>query len=331
MKKHWILWVAVTLLCGCGPQDEKEKHQSSRNNVVNVKSQIKEIETENSVLIGRTSRAFYTEDYLIIKDYEAWEGAIHLFDKKDFHHIASAGTKGEGPDELTNMGQVFADESRKKLYVADYGKNKILSYDMDSIIAMPDRYRHQLKAHIKETQFPNQVVYIHDTLSYCTVIVPTSSQTFDQMIGKWNMMTGKIQVIGETHPDTRKKRSKIAVSMDKKMLVEAYYNYDLMNISDLDGNIQCYIYGPDWTTQGLQTFGDVMITPNHILVEYSGEEWATAKSRKIHVFDLKGNYQKTLDIGYAITSCCYDVTHHRLFMIFDDEIQFGYLDLEGLV
>ena len=331
MKKHWILSVVVALLCACNPQDDIEKHQSSRSNIVNVKNLIQEIDTENSVLIGRNSRAFYTEDFLIIKDSEAWEGAIHLFDKKDFHHITSAGQKGEGPNELTNMGQVFADENRKKLYVTDYGKNKILSYDMDSIISMPETYRHQLKAKIKDTQFPNQIIYINDTLCYCTVIVPTSFQTFDQMIGKWNMMTGEIQIIGETHPDTHKKRSLIAVSMEKEMLVEAYYNYDLMNISDLDGNIQCYIYGADWTNNGLMTFGDVMITPEHILVEYSGEEWTIAQSKKIHVFDLKGNYQKTLDIGYAITHCCYDTTHHRLFMIFDDEIQFGYLDLKGVI
>ena len=331
MKKYGILIVLMALIGACSPQNEKEKHQSSRNNVINVKNQIKEIDTENEVLIGSHSRATYTNDYLIIRDHHAWNGVIHLFDKTDFHYLTSAGNKGEGPDELTIVGNLYVDEARKKIYIADNGKNKIFSYDIDSIIAMPDIYRHQLKTRINGSQFPNQAIYINDTLSYCTIIVPTSFQTFDQMIGKWNMLTGEIKTIGEKHPDTHQKRSKIAVSMEKKMIVEAYYNYDLMNISDLDGNIQCYIYGPDWETKGLETFGDVMITPNHILVGYSGEKWATAKSKKIHVFDLKGNYQKTLDIGYAISSCCYDKTHHRLFMVFDDEIQFGYLNLEGII
>ena len=52
---------------------------------------------------------------------------------------------------------------------------------------------------------------------------------------------------------------------------------------------------------------------------------------KIHVFDLKGNYQQTLDVGYKMRQCTYDKTHHRLFMVFNDEIQFGYLDLKGIL
>ena len=81
----------------------------------------------------------------------------------------------------------------------------------------------------------------------------------------------------------------------------------------------------------MNTFGDVMITPNHILATYSGDKWANAEKHKIHVFDLKGNYQQTLDIGYKMRQCTYDKAHHRLFMVFNDEIQFGYLDLKGIL
>ena len=106
---------------------------------------------------------------------------------------------------------------------------------------------------------------------------------------------------------------------------------DLMNISDLDGNVQCYIYGPDWGQQGLETFEDIMITPNHILSTYSGGLWGRGRTEKIHVFDLKGNYQKTLNLGYNILDCNYDKTQHRLYMVFNDEIQFGYLELKDLI
>lgn len=331
MKRHWLLWVIMVMLCACTTQEEKEKYQGSRNNVIDVKEKIKEIDTGNDVLIGNNSRSYYSKDFLIIQDSKAWEGAIHLFDKTTFKYITSFGKKGEGPFELTNMGDIFIDDNRRKLYVTDHGKNKIFSYDMDSVINMPDTYRHQVKIPINNTQFPAGAIYINDTLSYCRIIVPTSNSTFDQMIGKWNMMTGELKMIGEKHPKTHRKRSLIDVSIDKKMIVEVYYNYDLMSISDLDGNIQCYIYGPDWTTKGLDTFGDVMITPNHILASYSGNKWAKGKTDKIHVFDLKGNYIKTLNIGYAIQDCSYDSANHRIFMIFNDEIQFGYIDLTELV
>lgn len=331
MMKKIIYGAMLTCLCACGSSSETEKHQSSRSEVVKVKDKVKEIDTEEDVLIGRSSRPYYSEDYLIITDYEAWDGAIHLFDKKDFRYLASTGTKGPGPYELTNMGHLSVDEERRKLYVTDYGKNKVLSYDMDSVIAMSDAYRHQVKARIEDAQFPSDAIYINDTLSYGRVIQPTSFNSFDQMIGKWNMLTGEIKIIGEKHPDTHKKRSLLDVSMEKEMIVEVYINYDLMAIMDLEGRVKCYIYGPDWTKRGLQTFDDVMITPNHILAAYSGDEWARGRTDKVHVFDLKGNYVKTLDIGYDIRNCTYDKTHHRLFMIFNDEIQFGYLDLEGII
>lgn len=330
MRKHWILWVLAIFICACSPQDEKEKHQSSRNNIVDVKSLVKEVDT-GDVLLGRHTSCDYSKDYLILTDYDGWEGVVHLFDKKDFHHIISTGKKGEGPDELINPGSVFIDEARKKLYITDNSKYKVFSYDLDSIIAIPETYKHQEKAKIRTDLFPVDIKYINDTLSYGCIIKPTSFNSFDQMIGKWNMMTGELEVIGEKHPEVHRKRSNIAVSMEKNMIVEAYHNYDLMNISDLDGNIKCYIYGPDWTTKGLMTFSDVMITPNHILVEYSGEEWSKAKTYYIHVFDLKGNYLKTLDIGYEIWGVSYDETNHRLFMVFNDEIQFGYLDLKGII
>ena len=57
MKKYGILIVLMALIGACSHKNEKEKHQSSRNNVVNVKNQIKEIDTENEVLIGNHSRA----------------------------------------------------------------------------------------------------------------------------------------------------------------------------------------------------------------------------------------------------------------------------------
>ena len=330
MKKQGFLIVVMALICACSPQNEKEKYQSSRSNVVEVKSQVKEIDM-GDVLIGNYSSMYLSSKHLIIADHNAYDKAIHLFDKNDFHPIASVGTIGQGPREITNLGAICVDEAKNKLYVTDHGKQKIFSYDVDSIISMPDTYIHQTKARIKSNQFPSNPIYISDTLSYGRVIAPTSPSTFDQMIGKWNMMTGELQTIGEKHPEVKNKRSLIDVSVEKGIIVEVYINHDLMNISDLNGNVKSYIYGPHWGQQGLETFEDVMITPNHILSTYSGGLWGRGRTDKIHVFDLKGNYQKTLHIGYNIADCNYDKSQHRLYMVFDDNIQFGYLDLKDII
>lgn len=52
---------------------------------------------------------------------------------------------------------------------------------------------------------------------------------------------------------------------------------------------------------------------------------------KLLVFDLEGDHLSTLDVGYAILSFCYDAENNRLLFTFDDEIQFGYLDLGNIL
>ena len=44
-----------------------------------------------------------------------------------------------------------------------------------------------------------------------------------------------------------------------------------------------------------------------------------------------GNYMKTLETGYQILKLCYDEECHRLILFSYDDIQFGYLDLEGII
>ena len=53
--------------------------------------------------------------------------------------------------------------------------------------------------------------------------------------------------------------------------------------------------------------------------------------KKFLVFDLAGNHLATLDVGIPMFSFCYDADHNRIIMAFDNEIQFGYLDLDGLL
>lgn len=48
-------------------------------------------------------------------------------------------------------------------------------------------------------------------------------------------------------------------------------------------------------------------------------------------YDLDGNYIKTLNVGYNIIIFCYDSESNRIIMVLDDEIQFAYLDLDGLL
>lgn len=46
---------------------------------------------------------------------------------------------------------------------------------------------------------------------------------------------------------------------------------------------------------------------------------------------MKGDYLKTLVVGRPVNYFCYDKDNNRIIMNLDDEIQFAYLDLEGLL
>jgi predicted RNA-binding protein associated with RNAse of E/G family len=52
---------------------------------------------------------------------------------------------------------------------------------------------------------------------------------------------------------------------------------------------------------------------------------------KFLVFDLEGNYLKTLETGYKICNICYDKKENRILMSLDDQIQFASLELDGLL
>lgn len=48
------------------------------------------------------------------------------------------------------------------------------------------------------------------------------------------------------------------------------------------------------------------------------------------VYDLDGNYIKTLNVGYNMNAFCYDPEYNRIIMSLNDEkLQFAYLDLDG--
>ena len=118
----------------------------------------------------------------------------------------------------------------------------------------------------------------------------------------------------------------------------SYDHHDLLATYDLQGNLKHYIYGPNWdnTTSNamIYYYGSICICNNHIIVGYSGERNPDAGNihvSKLLVYDLDGNYIKTLNVGYNIIIFCYDSEYNRIIMVLDDEIQFAYLDLDGLL
>lgn len=333
-SKNIFLLVICVILISCHGNSGTEKHQTRRNNVIQVQDQVKEIEFEDTYL-SNFARIHTMDDYLIISDYKSFDNLIYLFDRNNFSLIANIAPRGQGPGEITNIGTIGIDEKNRAFYVNDHGKQKIFSYPLDSVLTNPS-YTPGVKMNMNERQFPNRYVLLNDTLCIGQIIEPIGNYGFNQSIAKWNISTGEIIPMKYTHPEIERKRVCFAVSEENGIYVECYHHHDLFTICDMDGNLKQNIYGRKWdnkTSNKQQYFGDVIIYNNRILASYSDgrenfKEVREDYPTQILVFDLTGNYIKTLDIGYNILDLCYDDRNNRLIMQFDDTIQFGYLTLE---
>lgn len=336
-----LLLFIITVGWSCTHAPKIEVHQGERDNVINVREKVKEIVIDE-VLIGGTNRVYLLDDYLIVADSRSFDRLIHLFDKKSFNYITSVGYLGQGPGEIANMGHIATDETRRLFYVSDHGKQRIFSYNLDSVLANP-LYMPTVKMKLDANGFPGDYTYFNDTLSIGLLIEPIGSYGFNQSLVKFNMDTGAITPMPYVHPEIEKKRISYAASVDRGMCVECYSYHDLMTLSTFDGELICNIYGPYWDNRKsnkISYFGDVSFYKNWIIASYSGgdtfttDESGKVKSNqptKLMVFSLKGEYIKTLETGYQVYNFCCDEANDRLILSLIDEIQFAYLSLDGLI
>lgn len=337
MNKTICLFLLIVSCWGCSSSSTTEKYQDKRENIINVHDQIKEIVIED-LLINNSSRLQIIDNYLFIKDYKSADELIHIFSKDNFKYITSTGFKGQGPGEISNIGHIAEDKENHKFYVSDHGKNIIFSFDLDSVINNP-AYLPIEKMKMNIESFPDRYTYINDTLSIGITIMPIGDNDFRPTIGKINMKTGEIKHMNYAiNPNVKKKRISFALSVDYGIYVETYEPHDLMTICDLDGELKYNIYGPNWDTEthGVDHFRGVEICNNRIVTLYSGEKSFTKDGKsnlptKFAIFDLEGNYQKTLETGYKIVQFCYDKDNRRILMSMNDEMQFAYLDLGELL
>lgn len=329
-----LLWMSI--LYSCHRNTDTEKYQGKRDNVVDVYSEVTEIFMEDNVLIGSYARMFLLGDYLIIGDYRSTDQLIRIFDKNTFRYLTSTANIGQGPGEITVMGHIGIDEKRNRFYVSDHGKMKIFSYDMDSVLANPEHYSPSVKAEMNMTQFPDRYLYISDTLSLTRLITPTSVSTFEECVAKWNIEKMTFEPMPYKHPDIKNKRISFAASLDLGLFVECYSRHDLMTICDMNGNLICNIYGPNWDNGSEKSkrhhYGSVSFCNDKIIAAYSGGNHLTNyEPTQILVFNTQGEYLKTLDIGRKIIDFCYDKDNNRLIMNLNDEYQFAYLNLDELL
>jgi hypothetical protein len=330
--------LCVILCYSCTFSNETEKYQGKRDKIVNVRDRVKEIKMEEP-LISSLNRMYIMDNYLIIQDMKSYKDIIHLFDKNDFTYVTGLAEKGQGPNEIANMGLIALDEAQHKFYVSDHGKQRVLSYDVDSVLSHAS-YQPEVKMKMDETIFPDHYQIINDSVAICRVIQLLEPGNFNPTVGKMDMKTGEITPMKYENPHiTGRKRSSMVASIENGLYLEYYHNHDLMTICNLDGDLICNVYGPDWSDDsdrgGDYYYSNAIFCGNKIFATYLGEKFMVNGRGQLPtlflVFDLYGNYIQTLDTGCYIIDFCYDTANNRIILSMNDEKQFAYLPLDGLI
>lgn len=327
-----ILFAVSVLALSCQNRNSIDKTQKSRDNVVVVKDNVKSFEPD-SVLISDFSYIKVLGDYVVIPDLKSSEKLVHIFEKNTLSYIASTGDLGQGPGEIASIAAIAYDMENDCLQVVDYGSKNIYSFNVDSVKANP-RYLPTVKQKLHDDVFTYEYHFLNDTLCYGSFIIPNRYRSNEMKIGKWNMLTGGVQLHDSEHPATSENVVVYDYSGKHDLIVECSNKFDLINIFDGQLDLKARIYGPEWEESGdnKQHFLSVVIYKDWIIAAYDGKDRQTGSMPTIcHVFDLEGNYIKTLDIGYKIWRMSVDEDNDRLYFSFQDDFQFGYLDLKGIL
>ena len=234
MKK--LLFMTLLIILGGCKDNPTEKHQRKRNDIVNVHNKVIEFKTDN-IIFNEYNNVSLLNNYLIICDSKSYSNQIYLFNRDNFSFITSTAPIGQGPGEITNMGHLATNENQRKFYITDHGKQKIFCYDLDSVLTYMD-YIPKPQLNMDETEFPYKYQYINDTLSIGTIMKPTGNYGFNQYSARWNMSTGEIHPMPDLHPEIKRKRYYIAVSVKNEICVESYQRHDLLTIRTLSGELK---------------------------------------------------------------------------------------------
>ncbi len=329
--------VFLIFLCGCAKEHAAtEKFQKKRENSIDVRSKIHCFDID-SVLVSGFARIYLIDNYMIVSDNRPVENGrmIHLLDKRMFRYITSCTRKGEGPAEIANLGWICTDEMHRKFYVTDSGKQNIRCYNLDSALLNPN-YIAPTCIQTNKLRFPKSYFYRNDS-SYIAQIVEVLNKKpgFNLAVASWNMENGEIGPSGYENPEVKKVRFFLDVSLKYQRYVKSYSHHDLLTICDLDGNLMFNVYGPEWSSEITNTVYynmDIQFCGEQIFALYSGKDHRTDDyyPSKIHIFNLDGDYIKTLDLGYRVHDFCYDHENNRIILILDSEYQFGFLELKDV-
>lgn len=319
----------ITFFTSC--ESRKGKHAivtNNRDNIVKVKDKIIAFDTKGEFFGSNVEASIYN-NLLFFTDDDSKDELIRIYNLDSLSFVVGTGVQGRGPGEIGRMYGLVIDEFSNKFYVPDYATYKMFSYDIDSLLKLGKQYEPSVKWKMSPSEFPNEFMMISKDKAIGQMIKPIGTSKFNMAVSTIDMNTGATSDFVDLQPDIEKKRFTICVSPSDNIFVQAFQLQDLLTIADLKGNRICDVVGKGNEDNKIY-YTTVCVVGNRIFAAFSGKESHEEDSFRptlVDVFDFQGKYIETLDVGYRIVDICYDKRNKRAFFVFDDVIQFGFLNV----
>lgn len=311
--------------CGKGSYD-------GAGNGTDVSDRIKALDTGN-LLVGKSSNIYVYGDRLYIVDTRSDDMILHVYDTGSGRYLGSALKPGPSPYEISEPGALGVDASTGNAMMFDYGQNRIVTFNVDSVLSDGGQGIRTMRR-LDMSGFPDSYVYVNDSTGYGRLVVPDGNNSYSQTVCRYDAATGDIRKFSTSEAVGEGNRSSVSVSPDGKTIVEACRTQDLIVVYDAEGNPVMEIKGDAYEPEAdksMSFFTGSAVTGSHILAAYSGRKAKDGfYGDRILVFDLDGNYVKTLNLGIEIRKMAYSPTTDNLYVSTPDSIQFGILPLDRL-
>jgi len=345
MKNIFLFfWLLMLLMISCKNynKNKTEKYQKHLDKIINIEDRI--IEVKINVLLGSLVSLNIIDDYLIITDLKASKNkGIHILNKNTFKYVTSAGIIGKGPGEITRIGKTGIDSRNKILWVQDYGKMVMWQFPLDSILNN-EMFKPIKKLSMNQDLFlVNKFNFLNDSIALGNAVHVVNNNSLTMSMAILNIHNNKTRRYGYGHPKAvgKKSESYSKLSVKDSIYVNCYTYCDLMTICDLKGNLKCNVYGPGWLknkNNKKSYFYMVEFYKKNIIAAYNGDadivinEYKRQTGNaptKFLVFDLQGNYKKTIKTGHKFWYFCVDEENNRVIVYFEDrENPLGYFELD---
>ena len=237
----YIPFLLLCLLASCAG-DSRHKSINVEKNVVDITEKIHPIDFGDKLLFNAFCKVDIAKDYLIVSDYKNYENQVHLFDKNNFHYLASTAPLGQGPGEITTLGGILINEDGSELYVQDFARYQFFAYNPDSIRSNPE-YKPTLKWNMDRDIFAITLQMLNDTASIGLIGMPVSASEINIQTGFWNMETNEIRLLNDLYVGEEHTRYDVKASVEHNLIVEAHWYLNRVVLRRFDGTELCRIEG----------------------------------------------------------------------------------------